>query len=398
MKSLRDSTLKVFFRGLKAIEPPRTCISDYRTARYLVISTTAIGDTLLGTPALRALKETNPAAWVGVLAQKGRMEVLDGNPHVDEVIPFEKGAFNLRRIGRTLKDKRIDVVLIFHGNDPWTLPVAWLSGARGIIGYREDTSFDFLLTRAIPLPPAGNHAVDRRLALTRAVGADTTDRKLVLTLQAHDRSLGNNILKEMGLGDASLIVGLQPGAAKTYKCWPLEHFARLGRSLVQETGAQVVITGSPQEAAMADKLRGMIGDGAVSAAGRTGIRGMAALIERMTVYVTNDTGPMHIAFAVGAPTVSLFCPSDAESLKATAEEHKHTVISKPRPCVPCVTKQCKDPFCMEQITVDEVFEAVKELLLAGAPHAAHEGIPPPPLYPLLGKEGRGVVKEGERGS
>lgn len=363
MKSYRDSVLRGLFRGLKALTgsaPPENL--DYKAARFLVISTTAIGDTLLGTPAMRALKETYPSSYVAVLAHKGRMDVLESNPHVDEVISFEKGWFNLWRIGRLLKSKRFDVVLIFHGNDPWTLPVAWLSGAREIIGYREDTSFDFLLTRAVPMPRPATHAIDRRLELSRAVRADTTDRKLVLILCDGDREDGRRAIGALGFEEASLIVGLQPGAARPYKCWPLERFAELGRLLVKELGARVIVTGSPQEAAMADRLKNMIGEGATSAAGRTGIRGMAALMERMAVYVTNDTGPMHMAFALGTPTVALFCPSDAASLGPTAEQERHRILQKPLTCTPCITKRCDEPVCMEQFTVDEVAKAVKSIV------------------------------------
>lgn len=366
MKLLRDGALKTIFGGLKALSPRKFPERrDYRNARFLVISTTAIGDTLLGTPAMRALKETYPASYVAVLAHKGRMDILKGNPHVDELISFEKGWLSLWQTGRGLKRRGFDVVLIFHGNDPWTLPVAWLSGAPEIVGYRDDTSFDFLLTRIIPMPVAGSHAIDRRLELSRAVRADTNDRKLVLRLTEEEKASADDLLRLLGTDKNRPLVGLQPGAARPYKCWPLERFADLGRRLIEEFGAQVVITGSPQEAAMADRLRKMIGDGAASAAGRTEIRGMGVLMEHMSAYVTNDTGPMHMAFAVGTPTVALFCPSDAASLGPSAEQEKHRMLSKPLTCTPCITKRCNDPVCMEQFSVDEVADAVRQVISIG---------------------------------
>ncbi|MDH4100145.1 MAG: lipopolysaccharide heptosyltransferase II [Nitrospirota bacterium] len=366
MKLLRDGALKTIFGGLKAISPRNSPERrDYKNARFLVISTTAIGDTLLATPAMRALKETYPGSYVAVLAHKGRMDILKGNPHVDELISFEKGWIPLWQMGQGLKRRGFNVVLIFHGNDPWTLPVAWLSGAPEIVGYREDTEFDSFLTRIISMPAEGSHAIDRRLALSRAVGADTKDRKLVLRLTESERASTDDLLSMLEIDRNRPLVGLQPGAARPYKCWPLERFAELGRRLVEELGAQVVITGSPQEAAMADRLKKMIGEGAASAAGRTEIRGMGVLMEQMAAYVTNDTGPMHMAFALGTPTVALFCPSDAASLGPSAEQEKHRMLSKPLTCTPCITKRCTDPFCMEQFSVDEVAEAVRQLMRTG---------------------------------
>ncbi|MBI5234091.1 MAG: glycosyltransferase family 9 protein, partial [Deltaproteobacteria bacterium] len=281
---------------------------------------------------------------------------------IDEVIAYRKGLLNFILLSFKLRRKRFDTALIMHGNDPDILPLAFFSGAAEVVGYRDSTSMPFLLTNALVLLPPDIHVVEKRLFIARAVGADTSSKGLILTVLDEERERVWRFLSEKGISEDDLIIGMHPGAARPYKCWPAERFAFLAKYLVSELGAKVVITGFGNEASLARKIREEAGDGILIAAGVFGLKGLSALIEKMDVYVTNDTGPMHMAFAVGTATVALFCPSDPKTIGPYGYGDKHEVISRPVSCNPCVTKRCEDPFCMKAITVEEVCEAVCRLV------------------------------------
>ncbi|MCG6553936.1 MAG: glycosyltransferase family 9 protein, partial [Candidatus Magnetominusculus sp. LBB02] len=189
----------------------------------------------------------------------------------------------------------------------------------------------------------------------------TADKAMVLEAKADDIKYIINYLAAIGLGGINPLIGFQPGAAQLYKAWPKGHFIELGRRLVNlyPDGA-VVITGSNDERRLCGDIAAAIGRGAVSLAGELSIRQLAALVKTLSLLVTNDTGTMHIAIALGTRTVSLFCPSNHWGTGAITELHLHRIISAERPCNPCVTKKCKTPHCMDAISVDDVLAAVSE--------------------------------------
>lgn len=327
-------------------------------ARILVISTTAIGDTLLGTPALRALKETYPGCRLEVLVQRERRGVLLNNPHADELISYRKHLIGTLRTAARLRRRRYDAVIVFHGNDPDIWPLAALTGAPRVIGYARDTRFAALLTDPVPWKES-LHTVEKRLELVRVLGADTADRRLVLRLDEEDHHSAQDFLSAAGISSEAALIALHIGAAQAYKCWPVERFVRVADALAGESGARIVLTGGPGDVSRMARFEAQARCRPLVAAGQLGIRGTAALLTRCRLLVTNDTGPMHLAFAVGTPTVSLFCPSDSHTIGPYGYGDRHLAIQKEKTCVRCVTKRCPDPFCLEQISVEEVLAAAR---------------------------------------
>ena len=125
---------------------------------------------------------------------------------------------------------------------------------------------------------------------------------------------------------------------------------------MKEKGAKILITGDPSEKILADEIAAHI-PGAISLAGKLPVRITAALIEKLDLFITNDTGPMHIAFAMGTPTLALFSPTDP-TLCGPYKINHGIVIQKPKTCIPCIRKSCVSPFCMEQIDPQTVYEAI----------------------------------------
>jgi lipopolysaccharide heptosyltransferase II len=363
VKGLKNALIKGIIRVYDWIGIKRWSSSGM-PGRFLIVSTTGIGDTLWGTPAISALRETYPESYIGILTTRSGSELLLGNPDIDEIFIFRRGLgsiiYLISLLGR-IRARRFEVAFIFHASDRIIWPICSLSGPSEIIGVSgENKGLDFILTRAIEINSSEVHELEKRLILVRGTGAETSNRSIKLVLTDRDRENAERFLQQSGVDNSSLLIGLHPGALKRFKRWPRENFVYVGRELARKSGAAIVITGSRDEETLTSEIAAHI-EGAFSAAGRLSLRETAALIERMNLFITNDTGPMHIAFALGTPTVALFSPTDPKRC-GPYETEGYIVINKPVTCDPCKAKSCYNPVCMEQITTEEVVEAAVRLL------------------------------------
>jgi len=335
---------------------------DAKTSRFLVVCTTGIGDTLWGTPAIRALRTAFPEGYISVLTNPIGLQVLKGNPDIDDIFVFKRhlrGYLAIPGLLKRLKNRNFDTVFIFHASDRIIWPLCAFTGAKRIIGVNgQSKGLDFILTTAIRQDNI--HGIETRLRLVREVAKGESRKTISFYLTEGDRKGASMLLEETGVHGDSLIIGLHPGAQKTYKQWPLRNFIETGNRLMKDLGCRIVVTGDSKEKILCEELASKV-TGAVSVAGRTSLRETAAIIERMSLFITNDTGPMHIAFALGTPTVALFCPTDPE-LCGPYHAKNAVVIKKPVICTPCTGKNCSTPVCMEQITVEEVINAAESLI------------------------------------
>ena len=358
-KNLAIRALAISYRLAR---PKRKCRSG-DSRKFLVVSTTGIGDTLWGTPALAALKETYPDSRIGVLTNPAGYELLKGNPCIDDLFIFRRGAQGVLSapvLTRKLSREGFDTAFIFHASDRIVWLITFLSGVPEIIGMEgQNKGLDFILTRLIP-PQKTVHGIEARLNLVSRAGAVTRNKTTSVYLSEEDRESASRFCERYGLTGHSPLIGLHPGAQKTYKCWPPERFIELGRLLTGQFGCRIVVTGNAEEKSLADRIASAI-DGAMSVAGSLRLRESAALIERLDIFVTNDTGPMHVAFALGTPTVALFSPTDPR-LCGPYQAQRAIIIEKPGTCKPCAGKKCYNPVCMEQTTPQEVVTAVESLL------------------------------------
>ena len=335
-------------------------------SRFLVVSATGIGDTLWGTPAIQALKDTFPQSYLGVLVSPLGFETLKNNPNIDEFFIFRrgfKGIWSLPFLFGKLRKRKIATVFIFHSSDRVLWPLSYFAGPSDIIGIEgENKGLDFILTKAVPNPQT-IHGIEKRLQLVQEVGASTLQRNINVFLTDQDRQIADQFLKKHGIDPHSPIIGIHPGAQKPFKCWPAKNFIEVGNTLQSKVGGRVVITGDDREKDLAGEIANRVKD-SVSAARRLPLRGTAALIEKMKIFITNDTGPMHLALALNIPTVALFSPTNPQICGPYGNK-KSIAIEKPKACFPCIGKNCKNPICMEQISPEEVIAAAERLWRTG---------------------------------
>jgi len=334
----------------------------------LAVSATAIGDTLLSTPALRSLRIAYPDARVALLINAAYVDLFRDLPHVDELIPYHGGWRRFLRLARALRAHRFDLACILHGNEPQATPLAWLSGARFIFKLPNTSRFRFLLTNAEPVLGWDDfeHGIDQRLAVARLASGATTDRRMELPVADDARRQIARLLTNRDITADTPLIALQTGASTASRRWAPARFAELARRLLAERPQLcIVLTGSPAERPLAVRIATELNDTRVwNAAGELPLPLLPALVERCALMVSGDTGPMHLAVTVGTPVVALFAVSDWRRSGPAYDLDRHIVIQKWRTCDPCLSKNCPyvEPICMENIAVDEVFAAVTGIL------------------------------------
>lgn len=329
----------------------------------LIVSSTAIGDTLLSTPAIRAVRERYPQARIVAHFNIKNMGLFENNPHIDEIMPYHGGYKKFFRTIMKLRRHKFDLALIFHGNEPQATPMAYLSGARFIIKVPNKNEYRFLLSNK-------NHAlrweeltpgVEQRLKAAELAGCRISDKRMILPIEKDGESAVNEFLENSGIRATDSIIGFQAGASTLSRMWFPGRFAELGKKLINSyPELKIIITGSPEEYDHCRKIANAIGEKAIVSAGKLPLKYIPALLRRFRVLVSGDTGIMHMSIAVGTPVIALFAVADAKKSGPYYDMEKHIVIQKERTCEPCASKKCKHQICMENISIDEVFDAIKQ--------------------------------------
>ncbi|MDN3508947.1 MAG: glycosyltransferase family 9 protein [Candidatus Neptunochlamydia sp.] len=316
--------------------------------RILVVSTTGLGDSLWGTPAVKALRKKHPKAHIALLTSPIGNELFKNNPHLDEIFVVKDSAlFSSLKLLPILRKRAFDTAYIFHLSQRPILPIVSLAGPSKIIGtVGINKGLDHLLT--IPMEQAHLHEIERRLKIADCQN-DCPKMEIFLIEEENNASFEH-------LAESPLLVGIHPGAKDRFKQWKPKYFIEVGQKLVQEKGATVLITGDASEAELAEEIAKHI-PRAISFAGKLSVRSLAALIEKLDFFITNDTGPMHLSFAMETLTFALFSPTDP-SLCGPHKINHGFVIQKPRSCNPCIQKKCVSPFCMEQIAPSMVYQVI----------------------------------------
>ncbi|NPA95445.1 MAG: glycosyltransferase family 9 protein, partial [Thermodesulfobacteria bacterium] len=271
--------------------------------------------------------------------------------------------------------KNYDMCIVFHDSDPCPVEAAYAAGVPFIfrIG-QKDEKCSHLLTFRVPYDNS-KHAIDQRLEVLRRIFGtrlnDEDDFRMDIPVSPELVAHYRNLLEEragLGPGARPRFVAFQFSASGFYKEWPQGNFVELGKALIErDPGIFVVLIGGKGDRARAREIesaiKGATGkDRVLDLTGAIPIGELPAAMKAIDLLVTNDTGPLHVAIAVGTRTVSLFVSTNVEGTGPIQDRHLHTVMVKPKPCSPCVEKYCKDPHCMGLISPQEVYEAVVDSL------------------------------------
>ena len=325
----------------------------------LLIRLSSLGDVVLTTPAIRAVRTHFPNAYIAMLVAKQSADVLRENPHLNEIITYDrlakdKDTGEMLRIIRHLRERKFTMVIDLQRKFRTEL-LMYLSGAAERVGRGR------LCT--VRVQEQGNkHATADYFDLLHAVGISAADQRLELFFDESERTEAVRQFDTAGIRETALKVGLFPGAGWKLREWMPERFAAIGDRLVAQFNANVLIFGGPKETELVQTVVDLMDAPAIPFAGNLQIRQLAASIQQCDLFLTNDTGPMHIAAAVGTPTVSLFGPGNHIRFQPLGAMHQ--TIRHDVPCSPCkqFTDKCKDNICMKGIAVDEVWQSISRAL------------------------------------
>lgn len=323
----------------------------------LVIKLRYLGDVLLATPTLQALKAAYPTARLTALVNRGTEEILIGNPDVDEIMPLDRGSIVEQwRFAVTVRRRGFDLVVDLTDGDRAAF-LTWISGASVRIGFNAEQRWTGRCYTTVVQSNATAHRIERDLAALTPLNISPIDRIPRLWLSNEDESGTEELLANLAVRSDESLVVIQPGARYWFKAWPSERFAELADRLTEKFGCQVLVGGSRQEIDLAQLVVKQAKSRLISIAGLSPIRTLAALLKRAALFVGNDTGAMHIATAVGTPVVALFGPSNPAEWGPRGGPAE--VIYKGLDCRACFHPTCQrgEQNCMRLITVDEVMSA-----------------------------------------
>jgi ADP-heptose:LPS heptosyltransferase len=359
---------------------PRRPLTELRVEmvkRILLINSTALGDLVFSTPAIRGLKEHFPHWELDLLVQPGLKILMENDPNIHTCWTFPGRNLELLSLARDLQARRYDLVIILHGNDPEVSLLAWLSGSPFLIGSGK-SPLSFSYSHAVPPAAPAEHAIERRLNFVRPLGVEVEDKQMAISLPPASKDEASNILTEHFGGPPPMLMALHPGGSEPYKHWPLASFVSLGEYLTQTYQAQFLIISSASEQTLAQTLADQIGAPALVTGGRYNLLTVAALLSQCRLFLGNDSGPLHLALAVQTPSIGLLGADDPLRIGPYQVEWGACLFKKAAcPRNPCITKRCPQALCLEAILPADVIRLIQawwepkflSTLKKGAAHA-----------------------------
>ena len=345
-------------------------MAQRRVEKILVAQTSFLGDVVLTTPLISEIRRRFPEARLSVLCTPQARGLLAGSPDVHEILTYDKkgaerGWMGLWRKARDLRARAFTIALSPHKSLRTAL-LLFLSGIPLRIGFRQSAGWFFYHCR-VDRDPA-RHDVERNLSLLQALGIDpqACERRLRVEVTSQAREAVESLFRSLEIGRSGLIFGLNPGSVWPTKRWSAEGFAELIVQLKQRYRCEVLLFGGPEDRDTVAKVQALSGHRGVSLVGKVGLGELACALERCDVFVTNDSGPMHIAVARGIPVVAVFCAT-TPSLGFYPYSSRAVVVERDLPCRPCSShggRRCPlgTEDCIRQITARDVLAGLERLL------------------------------------
>jgi heptosyltransferase-2 len=343
-------------------------INPAKIRRLLVRSTNWIGDAVMTTPAIRAIRKNFHRAEISMLAKPWVAPVFENSPHVDRILLYDgegkhKGLAGKLRLARELRQYRFDAAILLQNAFEAAL-ITFLAGIPSRIGYDTDAR-GLLLTHPVSCKSRIKkmHQTGYYLGILQGMGIDTCGGDLHLVIGKKARNRVQDILCQHGISEQDRLVGINPSATfGPAKQWFPERYAHLSDKIQEVFGARVIIFGGPGDRDLGQKISQMMQHPAVDLSGETDLGEAMALIDQCDLFVTNDSGLMHVAAALAVPLIAVFGSTNPVTTGPWSSMSR--VVRIPVKCSPCLKPECPNGSleCMDRIDVDMVFQVVKELL------------------------------------
>ena len=337
--------------------------------RILIVRTDRIGDVLLSTPVIKAVREKYPQAFIAMIVSPYAKDIVEGNPYLDQVILYDKEGKHKSwsrtiKFARNLDKKRFDLAIILHPTNRVHL-LTFLAGISRRIGY--DRKSGFLLTDRITHTKerGEKHELEYNLDLLRDLEIGVEDKNLFMPIKKESEEWVDDLFKQEGIKADDKLLAINPAASCPSKVWPPERFAEVADKLAQKYGFKIVLVSSSKDLLIAQCIIKNIRSSVISLGGRTSVSQLASLLKRCSLFISNDSGPVHIASAVGTPVISIF----GRKQKGLSPKRwgpvgaKDKVLHKDVGCIECLAHNCQKQFaCLKAISVEDVVSCADSIL------------------------------------
>jgi heptosyltransferase-2 len=347
-------------------------INKQEIKSILVVNLGGIGDLLLSTPALRALKQHFSQASLYLLVAKRVREAVKDLPYVDKIFIFELGypwtssLANLRNL-LSLRKQKVDLAInmrtLVSVNSAYKMRFLMQVINPGIKVGRNTSGRGGFLDIRIPETDIGDKSeMEYDIDAVEELGAAVIDKNVDFSVDEKSLREVRDLLSRSGIGPEDLLIGIHPGGRPSCR-WAGENFVEVIKTLKNEYNAKFVITGGgADEIDLADMITAQSGPDVVPLAGRLNLSQLAALIKICSLYITNDTGPMHIAAIVNTPLIAIFGPGHLKRFDPRNIFPEAVVLYKKAACAPCNRFTCPSMECLKAVSPEEVVEAAIRLL------------------------------------
>ena len=337
--------------------------------RILITRTDRLGDVVLSTPVIRFLRDKYPSAHIAFMVRPYTRDVVEHNPHLDEVIVYDKrysqrGFWGTLKFAMRLRRKRFDMAVALHPTNRVHI-MLFLAAVPVRIGYNRKMG-GLLTKRVVHDKQKGNrHEVDNNFDLLAKAGFDVSDaeRRPYIVTEDREKSVVNDVIRDQGMGDK--LIAIHAGASCPSKRWPPERFARVCDALASDFRYDIILVGGSDAMEYSRTVSSKMKSKVFDLTGRLRVGELAELLSRCSILISNDSGPVHISVAVGTPVVCVFGRNDPglSPMRWGPVGKEDIVLHKDVGCGKCLAHNClKDFACLKAITADEVIGAAGKIL------------------------------------
>ena len=340
--------------------------------KILLIRADYIGDVLLTTHTLKAIRKRFPASHISFLVSSKSREILEGNPYIDNIITYDPPWFFKKTLMRALREyftilslirkQRFDLAADFRGDVRNILLLMVFGGIPARVSFAASGGW-YLLTSIVRYETS-LHEAKYHSTIAEALGA-RIDKEVLpeIFIEGNDRAFVDNFFKAHDIKSDDMLVVIHPGARKSVRQWPEERYAEVGRYLITEYGAKIILTGSRDEVPLIKRIKTLMNNEAavIGATELNSLKQLTALFERCRLYIGVSSGASHLAGTAHLPSVLLFGPESISQWYPLG--NKYFIVKKDFPCCPCNQKRCHvSENCIMSIKVEDVIHGIHILL------------------------------------
>ena len=333
-----------------------------KASRILIIDLLYLGDLIFTTPFLRNLRKNCPQVRLEMIVNADFYDIMKNNSYLDRVNSFNKRWSVLKswQFARKLKRNNYDLGINLHGNWRSALLLKLINPqyATGFGGRGRGIFLDRKLKAK-----SGRHQVEVYLQVLEDLGLTVFDKRLEIDVSSAAITVVNNFLEKEGVTAKQKVIVINPGGSWPAKRWSVQNFAILADLINEEFNCQVIFTGSSGDLKRVNSIRSLMKTEAIIATGKTSLEELAALARSADLFISGDTGPVHVAAAVRTPTVTIFGPSNPQKYRPYGDPQKHKIVTAELECRPCNQQQCPQnhTHCMSLVTPQIVLKTIRKI-------------------------------------